>query len=279
LDVLHELIKHMPARDWLDAVRQSVESPTVAGIPMPGFPDESVQRENVGSAGRLALLEAERFYLHVKSASATAGIPLGHGSRLLDFGCGWGRMLRYFVRDIPDDRLWGVDVNAERVIDCIRTGVPGSVCLIQPQGRLPFDAHSFSHIIAYSVFSHLPPQLAAHWVKELARVLEPSGLLVLTVQPLRFLERLAHTPPDQAVSDWEASLIALHASQARTMLPRADVTGHALLNIHPTTNAFGTAVYTRDYVARHWSNGTRVIEYLDDRDQFAQAVVLAQKGS
>ena len=37
-----------------------------------------------------------------------------HGP-LLDFGCGWGRVIRYFLKDVDPGHLMGTDHNAENI--------------------------------------------------------------------------------------------------------------------------------------------------------------------
>jgi ubiquinone/menaquinone biosynthesis C-methylase UbiE len=65
--------------------------------------------------------------------------------------------------------------------------VPGDIQLIAPHGPLPFSNDTFQIVYAYSVFTHLPEQAAAHWMHEIKRVLKPEGRIVFTALTARYL--------------------------------------------------------------------------------------------
>jgi ubiquinone/menaquinone biosynthesis C-methylase UbiE len=37
---------------------------------------------------------------------------------MLDFGCGWGRMIRFFMKDIQTSKIWGSDPDKEMIEIC-----------------------------------------------------------------------------------------------------------------------------------------------------------------
>ncbi|EKT4098562.1 class I SAM-dependent methyltransferase [Stenotrophomonas maltophilia] len=151
---------------------------------MPGFPSDYQQEVFVGKSNEAALAEAFHFYQLVKARS----YRLRRSSTVLDFGVGWGRIIRFFLNDVDPAGLYGVDVDPE-ILDVARsTGVPGTLSLIQPNGKLGFPDDHFDVIYAFSVFSHLSEDSARHWLSELMRVLQPGGTLVMTTTTDRFLE-------------------------------------------------------------------------------------------
>lgn len=100
-------------------------------------------------------------------------------SRVLDWGCGCGRVSRYFL-PVPGARVVGVDVDPENVGWC-RANLPGGswdVVPLRPPTALP--AAGFDLAFGVSVFTHLrePDQFA--WLDELRRVVRPGGLALLT---------------------------------------------------------------------------------------------------
>ena len=106
--------------------------------------------------------------------------------RILDFGCGCGRVLRH-LRD-PDRhrQLHGTDYN-RRLIRWCRSQLPFAtfgVNALQPPLRYA-DA-AFDLVCAFSIFTHLPESLQRAWFDELARVLAPGGFLFLTVHGVGF---------------------------------------------------------------------------------------------
>src|SRR5262245_11412587 len=111
-------LRTVPARfqklsdqQWTDLLVRSVRETVIDGLEFPRFPPEVVQSQFVGSSNEGALREASKFYSFVKSHAHALGAPISDNSVLLDFGCGWGRFLRFFWKDVPADRLIGVDVD------------------------------------------------------------------------------------------------------------------------------------------------------------------------
>jgi SAM-dependent methyltransferase len=167
--------------EWLDLMIEGLER----GRPgVPGGPPPEVQARFVGWSGEAALRECFEFYLLAKRLAG----PDRLAGRVLDFGVGWGRLIRLFAHDVTPDRLHGVDVDPEIVGVCGETGVPGVLEVVEPGAALPFPDGHFTLAYAYSVFSHLSADAAEHAFGELARVLGPGGQLTFTTQGSRFLD-------------------------------------------------------------------------------------------
>src|SRR6266700_1425205 len=80
--------------------------PKTSPIKLPGLPDPEIQMRFTGRAGRGNLEQAFDFYKFVRDQ-----LPPDSGAqyRLIDFGGGWGRILRFFLREVPADHLALVD--------------------------------------------------------------------------------------------------------------------------------------------------------------------------
>jgi SAM-dependent methyltransferase len=111
---------------------------------------------------------------------AALGEPLRDRARILDFGCGCGRLLRRLVDRAPASRFAGCDIDAEAVAWVReRLGVDASVTGALPP--LPYDDGVFDLVIGFSVFTHLDEAHQDAWLAELRRVLAPGGAALLTV--------------------------------------------------------------------------------------------------
>ena len=119
--------------------------------------------------------------------------------RVLDLGCGIGRMARVLVNVLePPGSYDGFDVVPEGVQWCrahyVGTPVPFRFALVDlrnsrynPAGalspgefRFPYADESFDLVIATSLFTHLLSDTADHYLAESARVLAPGGRMLST---------------------------------------------------------------------------------------------------
>ena len=100
---------------------------------------------------------------------------------ILDFGCGCGRVLRHWK--LPQrTRIHGTDYNPALISWCSRhLGRLAEFQTNTPVPPLEYETAKFDFIYAISVFTHLPEDLQYAWIRELARVLRPAGLLLLTL--------------------------------------------------------------------------------------------------
>jgi 2-polyprenyl-3-methyl-5-hydroxy-6-metoxy-1,4-benzoquinol methylase len=127
----------------------------------------------------------------VREATARHGRPLDEIRSLLDFGCGCGRVTRWW-RDL-DAEVHGSDADGGAVEWCqanLRFGHFAANDLAPP---LRYGAATFDLVYAFSVLTHLTEELQKPWMEDLHRVLRPGGLLVLSTHGERYLERLSPT--------------------------------------------------------------------------------------
>lgn len=102
-----------------------------------------------------------------------------HAGAVLDFGCGCGRVMRWWT-DLDGPRLHGTDYNPF-LIDWCRRSLPFAEFSVN--GLEPGLDHAdgeFDLVYSYSVFTHLPPEMQRPWLDELVRVTAPGGHLLLT---------------------------------------------------------------------------------------------------
>ena len=101
--------------------------------------------------------------------------------RILEFGCGAGRMIRRFPKLAPEAELWGVDISAEHIRWCIDHLSPTiHFATTTRVPHLPFEDGSFDLVFCGSVFTHIE-DLQEAWLLELGRILRPSGKLYVTI--------------------------------------------------------------------------------------------------
>ena len=100
--------------------------------------------------------------------------------RVLDFGCGAGRVLRHFAPEAADGEFWGCDIDGPSIEWLTENLCPpfnAQLCSESPSLSQP-DGY-FDLIYAISVFTHISDNWAG-WLLELHRLLAEGGLLLAT---------------------------------------------------------------------------------------------------
>lgn len=117
---------------------------------------------------------------------------------VLDFGCGCGRVLRFWAAH-PSVRVHGTDYNPKLIRWC-RENLPFcDVSVNAMHAGLPHADSSFDLVYAISVFTHLPESGQKFWLDELTRVTKPGGLIAVTAHGPSRTSVL--TPRQRAVFD------------------------------------------------------------------------------
>ena len=150
---------------------------------LPSVPEPPLQERWNGLSGAPLAQQTAAFYRLLRERAG----PLD-GARVLDFGCGWGRILRFLTRDVPPERLHGCDP-VQPILDvCRQNRVPATLAQSDflPQ-RLPFD-EPFDLAYAFSVFTHLSEAAHEQCLAALHDGLRPGGILVATIRPPAYLD-------------------------------------------------------------------------------------------
>jgi SAM-dependent methyltransferase len=136
----------------------------------------------------------EEFLEHFRTLAG-----LQPADRVLDVGCGIGRMARVLTRELqPPGAYDGFDISRQAIEWCrrhyVRLPVPFTFThadlvnsLYNPGGggaasdyHFPYLDHSFDLVIATSVFTHLLADAVDNYLAQAARVLAPGGRLFVT---------------------------------------------------------------------------------------------------
>lgn len=122
-----------------------------------------------------------------------AGVPIPSLGRVLDFGCGVGRVMRYW-HGRPGLEVFGTDIDPASIA-WARENLPFTwfdVNKLDPE--LSYADGYFGLVYAQSVFAHLPEALQQPWLRELQRVLRPGGMLYFTTHGKSYRELMEPEP-------------------------------------------------------------------------------------
>ncbi|HEV7589553.1 MAG TPA: class I SAM-dependent methyltransferase [Longimicrobium sp.] len=160
----------------------------------------------------------DAFFLHSAEAEAERlrEMGCGLGSRVLDVGCGYGRLPIGLLRVVGDVDYLGLDVHRGSIDWCRRhlerahpsfrfawmdreneRYNPGGGA-IGEEFRLPVETGTIDVAYLYSVASHLPEAHLRIYLAELGRVLAPGGRIFLTAFVEEDVPPVAVNPPGYA---------------------------------------------------------------------------------
>ncbi len=164
------------------------------GLPFP----ETAQRQRVHGSDRERgfILAGYNAFMNLNAAlKESVGKDLSSFARLLDWGCGCGRLTRH-LRSLQRVAIHGADVDADNVTWC-RHHLPFaqfSTLPLHPPAPLP--SASFDVVIGISVLTHLREQEQFEWLGELRRLCADGAVLLLTVQGATSIAGTALTDAD-----------------------------------------------------------------------------------
>ena len=103
------------------------------------------------------------------------------GRRVLDVGCGTGYTAHYFVRRGGAESVVGLEVDLDLVEDNRAENKDRRIDFKSYDGgRFPFPANAFDVVTCFEVIEHVSPHVQRHLLGEIARVVRPSGLAVVS---------------------------------------------------------------------------------------------------
>jgi SAM-dependent methyltransferase len=160
------------------------------------------------------------------------------GKRVLDFGCGAGRVLRQFwdIADVAE--LHGAELN-EACVGWLERNLSPPVRVARSSDRppLPYPDEHFDLVWAIWVFTHLSDTWAA-WLLELRRILKPGGTLIASLMGTGVSEQLAREP-------WDADRIGM------------TVLGHG----QPWTKGGPSILHSEWWIRAHWGRAFTVEDF------------------
>jgi SAM-dependent methyltransferase len=158
--------------------------------------------------------DASRFYESGKHGGGVitdlflrAGCDLSKTTTILDYGCGCGRVLRQW-KTLDADFIAGSDYNPYFVEFLTRTLPFADVRHNAPGEPPPFENGTFDAIYALSVLTHLDPKTQDTCIDDLAQLLRPDGVLLVTVHGESRTARLSDADRDRFL----AGELIVHAS-------------------------------------------------------------------
>jgi SAM-dependent methyltransferase len=171
MDLLR-LLRAQSGREWSDELLDRLTG-AADGLPVP--PPWSIDPISGQLADRLFFERGRRQALGVIETVRAAGADPAAFRRVLDFGCGPGRLLRH-MRRLPSVEIHATDRDADAVqwvrrhLRFARSTVNGAL------PPLSFPDEHFDVVYAQSIFTHMDVPAQRRWLAEIHRVLRRGGV-------------------------------------------------------------------------------------------------------
>ena len=155
------------ARIWLPT-----ELRDFVGFPLDG---NQLTRVQTWSDQKTVALTGYTAFRGFESLLARHGVVYRSGIRLLDWGCGHGRITRHFLRHWPGARITGMDIDGGNIAWCQANMDRDAFVHAPLWPPTCLASRSFDAIIGLSVMTHLSAEAQHAWLEELHRLLKPGG--------------------------------------------------------------------------------------------------------
>jgi SAM-dependent methyltransferase len=228
--------------------RNYVRYPNIRAL-LPDLPERSLQMRWNGTAGLQLINQGKAFYVRAKQRFSRSSAVALEDSKVLDFGCGWGRLTRFFARDVAPGAVFACDP-VEEILDVSRRlRVPATLaaCDFIPK-RMPFEER-FELVFSFSVFTHISEAAHDACLRAIHASLSPGGILIVTVRSPAYLGH----------SDAMRSLLGSLGSDPLAALaePRYLFVPHAAEPQHPQYHGgemtYGETVISLPYIEQRWA--------------------------
>ena len=143
------------------------------------LPNEKLRKQVHGSDSKSAfVLEGFSCFKKIDFiVQEYTGKELCSLSPVFDWGCGCGRVSRFFPTN--SQKLYGSDVNSEAISWC-QSNSFNNFIRSDAQPPLPYEDSFFSLCFGVSILTHLSFQKQISWIRELVRITKKGGLVILS---------------------------------------------------------------------------------------------------
>src|SRR5436309_4398200 len=185
-DQIPQLLSPLPLEVWSELLLEIPVKYANLKALFPSMPSEATQIRWSGNHGAMLLSQSIAFVESLVNGYQTLTRRSLERARVLDFGCGWGRIIRLLYKYVGYENIFAVDAWDEPLALCNRHGVKAHLAILEDvPATLPFDG-PFDLIYAFSVFTHLSEKTTGAAFDTLRGYIADDGVLLITVRPKQY---------------------------------------------------------------------------------------------
>lgn len=224
-----------------------------------GYPKASLRyRVNGTPKIQVFLSEGKRCSEDLENALVRNGKSIDSFGNILDFGCGCGRTIRWFEKYDAASSISGTDIDSAAIEYCRHRFKKMEFSTNQPLPPLKYPQAQFDLVYSISVFTHINEEFQHKWLAELARIIKPGGVVLLSVHGARSWLTL----PAECVAKVNANGFLFSSEQIWK-------------GIFPAW--YQTAFHKEEYVRNVFSEYFKIIEYIPQGISNFQDLIVMEK--
>ena len=252
-DEIPQLLSPLPLAIWGELLLEvPARYPNLKAF-FPSMASEEIQTHWTGNHGTALLGQTIAFVKSLVNGYQTMTRRSLERARVLDFGCGWGRIIRLLYKYVGYENIFAVDPWDEPIALCKQHGVKAHLALSEDVPVvLPFRG-PFDLIYAFSVFTHLSEKTTNAVLNTLRRYIADDGVLVITVRPKQYWQVHGDAVADRMMAEHDRKGFAFVPSN-RTPID-GDIT-------------YGDTSMSVDYVAANFPRWQVVGEHCNPIDPY-----------
>jgi SAM-dependent methyltransferase len=178
---------------------------------------------------------------------------IAEAKRILDWGCGCGRVIAHMKKFVSPDRLYGCDIDMA-AIEWDKQNIVGPIFdRIEPYPPTNYPERYFDIVYGISVMTHLEEETQLRWLKELERICRTGAIIALSVMG----EKLRAT-------NMPAALMKPFAEKGfASFVPNYS----DMLTVFSHRDYYQEAYHTLNYIESEWGRYFDVLEYVETKYQ------------
>lgn len=253
LDVVGDVLLHIPSE--YEVLREA----------LPSMAADQDQINWTGSSGHTLLMQSSAFVRTLENNFIKLTGKQLSDAKILDFGCGWGRLIRLMYKYTAPDNIYGCDPWDMSINKCKEHNLEGHFALSEYlPDSLPFTDVKFDLIYSFSVYTHLSEKAMAKTLSACRKSIANDGILAITIRPKSYWDY--HVDTVDKVDREKMKTLHDTVGFAHTgHVQRAKVDGEAL---------YGDTSMTISYIEKNWKEWTVVGYDIFLQDPFQTVVFL-----
>ena len=229
------------------------------------FPPAANMRRVIGddSPARFAMGGATIFN-NTARLLGTLGFAWNDFPRILDWGCGCGRLTRYLLSE-TESEITGIDIDPENIEWCRETYSRGTFEIVPLRPPTKFDDEKFDLVFGLSVMTHLSEPDQDAWLEELRRITRPGAILLLSIQG----------PTQFAINGFPPAIYRRVQEEGYVNLQRDP----ALDAVVSDKEYYRSAMHSRKYIVARWSRSFDVLGFAEALAALQDFVILRRRAN